>query len=64
MTEQCRHNRIGYCYDCDTDKLAKVVSGILSEHGLPVFSPDEGTLDDVERERWNACVEIVKVLRG
>jgi hypothetical protein len=44
--------------------LAKIVARILSEHGLHISSPDEGYLDDVERERWNACVEIVNALVG
>jgi hypothetical protein len=41
---------------------AQIIARILSEHGLHVSSPDEGDLDDVERERWNACVEIAKAL--
>jgi hypothetical protein len=41
---------------------AKMVAQILSEHGLHVISPDDGDLDDVERERWDACVRIVKAL--
>lgn len=41
---------------------AKMVAQILSEHGLHVSSPDDGDLDDVERERWDACVRIIKAL--
>ena len=41
---------------------AKVVAAVLTENGMPVSSPDEGDLDDVERERWNACIDIVRRL--
>lgn len=41
---------------------AKLVAAILSDHGMPVTPPDEASLDDVERERWKACVEIEKAL--
>ncbi len=65
-TYRCPHNKRAddYCFDCDTDRLARDVARILSEHGLQVSSPDEGDLDDVERERWDACIAIVKALRG
>ncbi len=42
---------------------AKIVARILSEHGHHVSTPDEGTLDDLERDRWNACVEIARAIR-
>ncbi len=41
---------------------AKLVAAILCDYGLHVSSPDEGDLDDVEQERWRACVEIVRRL--
>jgi hypothetical protein len=41
---------------------AKIVAAVLSEHGLAVTPPDEADLDDVERERWTACLEIVRRL--
>lgn len=46
------------------DLRAKLVARVLSEHGLAVSPPDEGVLDDVEQERWNACVKVVKALFG
>lgn len=41
---------------------AKIVADILTDNGLSVSSPDDGDLDDVERERWNVCLQIVKAL--
>jgi hypothetical protein len=41
---------------------AKIVARILSEHGFYVSTPDEGTLGDVERWRWNACVKIAQAI--
>ena len=46
----------------EQQERAKLVAWILTENGHPVSSPDEGDLDDVERERWNVCVEIVRRL--
>lgn len=43
---------------------AKLVAEILSEHGVPVSSPEDGNLDDVESERWGACIEIVTKLNA
>jgi len=40
--------------------LAKKIADILCEHGFHVSAPDEGTLDDVEQERWDACVKIAE----
>lgn len=39
-------------------KTAAIVAAILTENGIPVSSPDEGDLDDIEHDRWNICVEI------
>ena len=41
---------------------ARLVASILTEHGQPVSSPEDGDLDDVELERWNVCLEIVRRL--
>ena len=46
----------------DSIARAKLVAKILTENGQPVTPPDEVDLDDVERERWNVCMEIVKAL--
>ena len=46
----------------DLSRRAKLVATTLSEYGLHVSSPDDGDLDDVERERWEACLEIVRRL--
>ena len=43
---------------------AKLVASILTANGMPVTPPDEADLDDVERERWNVCVEIERALSG
>jgi len=43
-------------------KRAKIVARILTENGQPVTPPDEAILDDVEWERWQVCIEIVKAL--
>jgi hypothetical protein len=42
-------------------QLAKIVASVLTEHGLHVSTPDDGDLDDVERERWDACLEIARL---
>ena len=41
---------------------AKLVAQILTDNGIPVYSPDERSLDDVESERWRACLEIARRL--
>lgn len=41
---------------------AKIVAQILTDNGHQVDSPDSGTLDDVEWERWNVCLQIVQAL--
>ena len=41
---------------------AKIVAQILTDNGQPVTPPDEATLDDVEWERWNVCLQIVQAL--
>lgn len=41
---------------------AKIVAQILTDNGHPVDPPDAGTLDDVEWERWNVCLQIVQAL--
>lgn len=41
---------------------AKIVAQILTDNGHPVAPPDEATLDDVEWERWNVCLQIVQAL--
>lgn len=41
---------------------AKLIASTMTEHGMPVYPPDEATLDDVELERWNVCIEIEKVM--
>jgi hypothetical protein len=50
MTERTRQLRV---------PRATVVAAILSAHGFPVSSPDDGDLDDLEMERWEVCLEIV-----
>lgn len=42
---------------------AKVVAAVLSEYGFHVSTPDEGAFDEVEWERWNVCVEVIRRLR-
>src|SRR5574337_1651292 len=41
---------------------AKAVAAVLSEYGYHVTAPDEATLDDVEKERWEACLAVVRAL--
>ncbi len=43
---------------------AKLVARILTDNGLEVTPPDEGTLDDIERQRWAMCVEIAERVRA
>ena len=35
---------------------AKAACVVLNDNGMPVFAPDEGSQDDVERERWLTVV--------
>jgi hypothetical protein len=42
------------------DPRTKLLASILTDNGLPVTPPDEASLDDLELERWNVCVEIVQ----
>lgn len=64
-------NGMNYSNDVETPMTdqevflrAKLVAKILTERGLPTSSPDCGTLDDVERERWETCIEIVSQLNA
>jgi hypothetical protein len=47
----------------DDAEAAKVLVRILTDNGIFVYCPDEGAMDDVERERWDTCVKIVQKLR-
>ena len=47
----------------DDAEAAKIVEQILTNHGFPVYCPDQFVLDVPDRELWNACVEIVRKLR-
>jgi len=48
----------------ETIARAKVVARILTDHGHQVTPPDEASLDDVEMERWDVCIEIANTLKG
>jgi hypothetical protein len=68
-TTKCNHEGKIWCSVCGwrlppgTDRArARIVAAVLSEHGISVTPDDEATLDDVEFERWVACVEIVRRL--
>jgi hypothetical protein len=51
-------------YDALVDAVARKMAEILTDNGLPVSSPDEGDLDDVERERWNVTLECARGAAG
>lgn len=42
------------------ERVAKAMIPVFCDNGMPISSPDEGTLDDVEMERWNALVEAAR----
>lgn len=46
----------------DLTARAKIVAQILTDNGHQVDPPDAGTLDDVEWERWNVCLQIVQAI--
>jgi len=46
-----------------TTARAKVVAQLLTDNGLEVTPPDEGTLDDIEMERWKMCIQIADALQ-
>ena len=42
-------------------RAADRIAAILRDIGIQVHSPDDGDLDDRERELWDACLRIAQI---
>ncbi len=38
------------------ERAARAIAAVLTDEGMPVYPPEDGDHDDVERARWNTVI--------